>query len=158
MVQSIIIGNWKLEKLTTAMSLSESDLGSKEFYWPTRIVITHGLYTFYPLLKSKSIFSRAFFLKILAWCMVSNQEQFLIKSRLWWPAYGIQTVSKWLRPLLPRQWSPIWIVNKQRSTPVLIKIPHASNLSFTGQWQGPEIRTHGHGNNKLEGTRAKFSA
>ena len=35
---------------------------------------------------------------------------------------------------------------------------HASNPSFVGQWQGPEIRTRGHGNNKLEGMRGEFSA
>ena len=35
------------------------------------------------------------------------------------------------------------------------QIPHTSNLSITGQWQGPEIRTEGHRNNELRG---EFSA
>ena len=48
--------------------------------------------------------------------------------------------------------------SQQTSTPVPIKIPHASNLNFTGQWQGPESRTQGHGNNELEGTQTEFSA
>ena len=37
----------------------------------------------------KNVFSRGFFLKILDLCMVSIQERFLIKSGLWWRAYGI---------------------------------------------------------------------
>jgi hypothetical protein len=48
--------------------------------------------------------------------------------------------------------------SQQTSTPALIKTPQASNLSFTGQWQGPEIRTQRHGDNELEGTRAESSA
>ena len=39
----------------------------------TRAIITRGLYTFYPLVKSKNVFSRGL-------CMVSIQERFLIKS------------------------------------------------------------------------------
>ena len=39
-------------------------------------------------MKSKSVFSRGFFLKIMALCMVSIQERFLIKSGLWWRVYG----------------------------------------------------------------------
>ena len=46
--------------------------------------------------------------------------------------------------------------NSQKQVP--IKIPQASNPSFTGQWQGPAIRTQGHGNHELEGTQAEFSA
>ena len=34
-------------------------------------------------------FQGGFFHKILSLCMVSIQERFLIKSRLWWHAYGI---------------------------------------------------------------------
>ena len=39
-------------------------------------------------LMSKNVFSRGFFLEILALCMVSIQERFQIKSGLWWRAYG----------------------------------------------------------------------
>ena len=35
-------------------------------------------------LKVKNVFSRRFFQKIMPLCMVSIQEQFLIKSALWW--------------------------------------------------------------------------
>ena len=48
----------------------------------TRVIIIRGLYTFYLLLKSKNVFSKGFFLKILFLCMVRTQEQFLIKSGL----------------------------------------------------------------------------
>ena len=40
-------------------------------------------------LKSKNVFSRRFFLKILAFYMVSIQVQFLIKSGLYWRVYGM---------------------------------------------------------------------
>ena len=43
------------------------------------------VYFFTQFLKSTNVFSRIFFLKILALCMVSIQERFLIK----WRAYGI---------------------------------------------------------------------
>ena len=58
--------------------------------------------TFTHFLKSQKVFSRILFLKILALCMVSIQERFLIKSRLWWCAYGIR-----LAVLLfsPKVWS-----------------------------------------------------
>ena len=48
----------------------------------------YNLWFVYFLLKSKNVFSRGFFLKILALCMVSIQEQFLIKSGLQWRSYG----------------------------------------------------------------------
>ena len=38
--------------------------------------------------KTISLFSRRFFQKILSLCMVNIQERFLIKSGLWWRAYG----------------------------------------------------------------------
>ena len=53
-----------------------------DFFWEIllnrmRTIITRGLYTFTHFLKSKNVFSRGFFLKILALCMVSIQEWFL---------------------------------------------------------------------------------
>ena len=42
-----------------------------------RAMITHGLFT--QFLKSISLFSRRCFQRILSLCMVSIQEQFLIK-------------------------------------------------------------------------------
>ena len=53
----------------------------------TRAIITRGLYSFYPLFGVQ----KRFFLKILDLCMVSIQERFLIKSGLWWRAYGTLT-------------------------------------------------------------------
>ena len=50
-------------------------------------ICTRGLYIFYPI----SLFLRRFFQKSLPLCMVSIQERFVIKSRLWWHAYGIYT-------------------------------------------------------------------
>ena len=51
-----------------------------------RAIITRGLYTFW---SPKTFFQGAFFLKILTLCMVSIQEQFLIKGGLWWRAYDM---------------------------------------------------------------------
>ena len=52
------------------------------FDYRTRAIITRGLYTFYPPFEVQKVFSRVFFLKLLALCMVSIQERFLIKSGL----------------------------------------------------------------------------
>ena len=52
-------------------------------------IATRGLYTFYPLFEVQKRFLRGFFLKILALCLVSIQERFLIKSELWWRVYTI---------------------------------------------------------------------
>ena len=41
-----------------------------------------------PFLKSITFFLSRFFQEILSLCMVSIQEQFVIKSLLWWRAYG----------------------------------------------------------------------
>ena len=43
---------------------------------------------FYPLFKVQKCFFKVFFLKILALCMVSFQERFLIKSGSWGCGYG----------------------------------------------------------------------
>ena len=48
-----------------------------------RAIITRGLYTFYPLFQVQKRFLRSFLFKILALCMVSIQERFLIMSRLY---------------------------------------------------------------------------
>jgi hypothetical protein len=60
-----------------------------KIHYRTRNIIIRGLYSFYPLFKIQKVFSRGFFLKILALCMVSIQERLLIKSGLCWCAYGI---------------------------------------------------------------------
>ena len=52
------------------------------FQYRMRAIITRCLYTFYPLFEVQKRFIRGFFLKILALCMVSIQEWFLIKSGL----------------------------------------------------------------------------
>ena len=59
-----------------------------EWVYRMRTIVTRGLYTFYPLFDVQKRFSRDFFLKILALCMVSIQERFQIKSGLWWRVYG----------------------------------------------------------------------
>ena len=54
----------------------------------THAIITCGLYIFKPLFEGQKR-SRSFFHKSLPLCMVSIQERFIIKSGLWWRAYGI---------------------------------------------------------------------
>ena len=61
----------------------------KDFDYRTGTIITHGLYLLNPLFEGKNHFSRRFFEKILPFIMVSIQERFVIKSKLWWRAYGI---------------------------------------------------------------------
>ena len=53
-----------------------------------RAIITRGLYIFYSILEGQNGFLRSFFHKILTLCTVSIQERFMIKSGLWWRAYG----------------------------------------------------------------------
>ena len=48
----------------------------------TRTIIIRGWYTFYPLFEVQKRFFKGFFLKILALCMVSIQEWFLIKRHV----------------------------------------------------------------------------
>ena len=43
---------------------------------------------FTPFSKTISLFSRRFFQKILSLCMACIQERLVIKSGLWWRAYG----------------------------------------------------------------------
>ena len=47
-----------------------------------RVIITRGLYTFYPFFGVQKRFFKVFFLKVPALCMVSIQERFPIKSGL----------------------------------------------------------------------------
>ena len=51
---------------------------SHKSMYRTRAIITRGLYTFYPLFEVQKRFSRGFFLKILALCMVSIQERVMM--------------------------------------------------------------------------------
>ena len=65
----------------------------KVFYfglkYRTRTIISCGLYIFYSIFKDHfSLFLRRFFQKILSLCMACIQERLVIKSGLWWRAYG----------------------------------------------------------------------
>ena len=56
----------------------------------TRTIISRGLYIFYPISKDHFfVFKEVFFQKILSLCIAYIQERLLIKSGLWWFAYGI---------------------------------------------------------------------
>ena len=51
----------------------------------TRIIISRGLYIFYPFFEDHiSLLLRRFFKKILSLCMASIKEGFIINSGLWW--------------------------------------------------------------------------
>ena len=73
-----------LEKVATKF-LEDMDMDDEvisDFIYPTHTIITHGLYFFNPFFEGKNDFFKEVFCKILAFCMVSIQEGFLIKSRL----------------------------------------------------------------------------
>ena len=53
----------------------------------TGTIIIFGLYISYPILEGQNRFLRSFFCKFSPLCMVSIQEWFIIKSRLWWHVY-----------------------------------------------------------------------
>jgi hypothetical protein len=54
-----------------------------DIIYRTRAIVIRGLYFFNPLFESqKRYFKELFFCKILALCMVSIQERFLINSGL----------------------------------------------------------------------------
>ena len=61
----------------------------QNFDYPSDTIITHGLYLLNPLFEGQNHFSRRFFEKIVPYSMVSIQERFVIKSKVWWRAYGI---------------------------------------------------------------------
>ena len=67
---------------------SKREIFGQTSTYHTRAIITRGLYIFTQCLKTISLCSRNFFQKILPLCMVSIQERFVIKSGLWWRAYG----------------------------------------------------------------------
>ena len=52
------------------------------YLYRTRAIITHGLYTFYPIFEGQNRFLRSFFRKILILCTISIQERFQIKRGL----------------------------------------------------------------------------
>ena len=58
------------------------ELAIKPYTVRAPLYLTRGLYIFYPLFEGQKRFLRGFFHKILALCMVSIQERFLIKSGL----------------------------------------------------------------------------
>ena len=57
----------------------------------THVITISGLYIFYPIFEDHFFVFMEFFQKILALCMDSAQEQFVIKSELLCQAYGICT-------------------------------------------------------------------
>ena len=63
--------------------------GTKLLHTVMRAIISRGLYIFYPISKDHFFVFRWIFQKILSLCMACIQERLLIKSGLWWRAYGI---------------------------------------------------------------------
>ena len=61
----------------------------KELDYHTRANISRGLYIFHPIFEDRFFVFKEVFQKILLLCMVIIQERFVIKSGLWWRAYGI---------------------------------------------------------------------
>ena len=62
----------------------------KESMYRTRAIITRGLYNFYPIFEVQKRLFKELFCKFLTLRMyVRIQDQFIIKSGLWWHAYGI---------------------------------------------------------------------
>ena len=59
------------------------------YIYCTHAIITRSLYIFYPIFVDHFFVFKEIFKKILSLCMDSIQERFLIKSGLWWRAYGI---------------------------------------------------------------------
>ena len=81
---------WREFVVTCNMWLKCFSLTKFILYQPLKVVV-HTVWAplkptvcilFIHILKSKNVFSRDFFLKILALCMVSIQKRFLIKSGL----------------------------------------------------------------------------
>ena len=56
-----------------------------------RAIISRGLYIFNPISKDHFFLFKELFQKILSLCMACIQERLLIKSGLWWRAYGISS-------------------------------------------------------------------
>ena len=54
----------------------------------TRAILSLGLYIFYPISQDHFFDFKEIFQKILSLCMAYIQERLLIKSGLWWRAYG----------------------------------------------------------------------
>ena len=73
--------NWMLTLVLTSIDIDFSWVAIDIDY---RSIITRGFYTLYPIFKDLNHLFSNFF----ALCTVSIQERFLIKSRLWWHAYG----------------------------------------------------------------------
>ena len=62
------------------------------FAYHTRAIITRSLYTFYPIFEGQKTFIQgAFFVKFWPFVrfVLKSGCQFIIKSGLWWRAYGI---------------------------------------------------------------------
>ena len=53
-----------------------------ESIYRTRVIITRGLFTFYPIFEDHYFVFKEVFLKILTLCMVSTQERVVFKSGL----------------------------------------------------------------------------
>ena len=73
------IYNQSLEKKYTTYVLYPHHYNSRFVYFKA---------TFW---RSKTFFQGVFFQRTMPLCMVGTQKRFVIKSRLWWRAYGIWT-------------------------------------------------------------------
>ena len=74
---------------STAQKWEKSLVGQDIFYLPYAHHYNPRLVLFYPIFEDNFFVFKGFFQKILSSCMVSIQEQFLIKIGLWWRAYSI---------------------------------------------------------------------
>ena len=59
-----------------------------ELKYRMRAIITCVFHTLYPIFNVKKRLFKELFQKFLTLCMVSIQERFIIKSKLWWPTHG----------------------------------------------------------------------
>ena len=83
MLQKQVLDRIKLCSELWQFRFNIFELLTHQIRYRTRVIMTRGLYTFYPLFEvQKRFFSRGFFVEFLALCMVSIQERFLIKSGL----------------------------------------------------------------------------
>ena len=58
-----------------------------------RAIISRGLYIFYPIFEVNFFVFKDFFLENSVLCMACIQERLVIKSGLWWRAYGNSSVN-----------------------------------------------------------------
>ena len=80
-------GIWK--EYEKPFTIFKKEIPYERHYKPRLVITSRGLYIFYPISKDNFFFLWRFFQKILSLCMAYIQERLLIKSGLWWRAYGI---------------------------------------------------------------------